>query len=107
MTELTDHYFELTLSTTDGTPIAPQRFRTVDDAMTAAKDYPNKVGEILHYGEPDDDPVTMVVYNADGTGEVSAAFFGDDPDYYDEPWTIEEVEANRIASAKIDHKRDQ
>ena len=99
MTEPTDHYFELTLSTPDGTPIAPQQFRTVEDAMTAAKDYSNKVGEILYYGEPDDDPVTMVVYNADGTG--------DDPDYYDEPWTLEEVEANEIASSKIDDEKDQ
>ena len=107
MTEPTDHYFELTLSTPDGTPIAPQQFRTVEDAMTAAKDYSNKVGEILYYGEPYDDPVTMVVYNADGTGEVSAAFFGDDPDYYDEPWTLEEVEANEIASSKIDDEKDQ
>lgn len=106
MTELTDH-FELNLSTPDGTPIPPQQFSTVEDAMDGAKGYPNKEGEILYYGEPEGDPVTMVTYNADGTGYVSAEFFGDDPDYYDEPWTLEEVEANRIASAKIVDEKDQ
>jgi RNA polymerase subunit RPABC4/transcription elongation factor Spt4 len=62
--------------------------------------------EILYYGD-ENDPITMVTYNADGTGYVSAEFFGDDPDYYDEPWTLEEVERNQIGSAKLDHERDE
>jgi hypothetical protein len=106
MTEPTDRYFVLDLSTPDGTPIPPEQFSTVEDAMTAAKGYPNKEGEILFYGD-ENGPVTMVTYNADGTGYVSADFFGDDPDYYDEPWTLEEVERNQIGSAKLDHERDQ
>jgi hypothetical protein len=94
-----DYYFTLNLWTSDSTPIPPEKFGTVEQAMTAAKGYPNTEGEILRYGD-ENEPVTMVTYNADGTGYVSAEFFGDDPDYYDQPWTLEEVEMSQVESVK-------
>lgn len=104
--DVSDDYFELSLTAPDGTPIEPRQFKTVEDAMAAAKEYPGAEGEICYYGESGD-PVNMVTYNADGTGYVSAEFFGDDPDYYDQPWTLEEVERNQTASAHSDLAEEQ
>jgi hypothetical protein len=89
-------YFELDLTLEDGTRVDPARFRTVQDAITAALDYARPAGGILYYGEPGEDPVTVIVYNPDGTIEAGPTIPDDDDDEYAD-WTEEEIDANFAA----------
>ena len=87
-------YNELALMYADGRQVAPARFRTVHEAMTAASDYPGAFGTIFFHEAAGVNPLAVVHYNADGTVEV-----GDDvPDDDDDAdWTEEELAANFAA----------
>lgn len=93
MADITDHYFEVRLEHLDGTKIAPERFRTPQDAMAVAEGYRGIAGAILYYGEPGAAPLEMIVYNADGSIEVGADV-PDNEQFEDEPWTEAELAAN-------------
>lgn len=99
MGSLTDHYFEVCLAYLDGRKIAPRRFRTAQEAMIEAERYKNVVGEISYFEDETSDPVTTIIYNADGSIDAGASFPDEDPDYVDQPWTEAEIEANIAASA--------
>jgi hypothetical protein len=97
MADFTDHYFEVALEYPDGRKIAPERFRTAQEAMAVAEGYRGVVGAILYYGEPGSTPLEMIVYNADGTIEVGA----DVPDDDEDDWTEEELAANFAAGRPL------
>ena len=73
-----DHCFEVRLEFLDGRVISPTKHWTVQDAMADAEEYSsvqNVQGGIWYVGAPGEDPVEVIVYNADGSIEV-----GDDID---------------------------
>ena len=98
-------FFELSLTDSDGRQIAPQRFRTVQDAMTAAEDYRGVSGAILSYAGPAAEPVEVIVYSADGSIEVGDGVPDDDEQWEDDPWTEAEIEHNFRVSREIEDRR--
>jgi hypothetical protein len=98
-------FFELSLTHPDGRPITPQRFRTVQDAMTAAEDYCGMPGAILFFQDADVEPVPVIVYSADGSIEVGEAVPDDDDEYEDDPWTDAEIEHNFRVAREIEERR--
>ena len=98
-------FFELSLTDSDGRQIPPQRFRTVQDAMTAAEDYHGVSGAILSYAGPAAEPVEVIVYSADGSIEVGDGVPDDDEQWEDDPWTEAEIEHNfRVADETAERK---
>ncbi|MEZ5130345.1 MAG: hypothetical protein R2763_01275 [Mycobacterium sp.] len=97
-------FFELCLTGADGRRIAPQRFRTVQDAMTVAEDYREVSGAILYFEGPDAEPVPVIVYSADGSIDVGEAV-PDDDEYEDDPWTDAEIEHNFRVSEEIAERK--
>ncbi len=87
---------ELALTHLDGRKIPPERFQTVQDAMTAAMEYDGAHGSILSYSQPGAEPVEVIRYSADGSIAVGAGV-PDDDEFEDEPWTEEELAANFAA----------
>jgi hypothetical protein len=87
-------YNELSLMFADGRQVPPARFRTVQEAMTAAEDYRGAFGSILYYPAAGLPALVVVQFNADGTVDV-----GDDVDDDDDEdgWTEEELAANFAA----------
>lgn len=94
-------FFELSLTHLDGQPIPPQRFRTVQDAMTAAEDYRGVSGAILFHEAPYSEPVEVIVYAADGSIAVGDGVPDDDEMWEDEPWTDAEIEHNQRVADEI------
>jgi len=80
-------FFELSLTDSDGRQITPQRFRTVQDAMTVAEDHRGVAGAILFYAGDDSEPVEVIVYSADGSIAVGDGVPDDDEEWEDDPWT--------------------
>lgn len=66
--------------------------------MSEAERYRDVVGEILYVDDAGSDPVTTIIYNADGSIDAGGSFLDEDPDFMDEPWTEAEIEANAAAS---------
>ena len=87
-------YNELSLTHSDGRQVPPTRFRTLQEAMTAAEDYRGASGAIMYHPAPSTPVLEVVRYSADGTIEVGADVPDDDED---EPWTEEEIAANLAA----------
>lgn len=97
-------FFELSLTDPDGQPIAPQRFRTVQDAMTAAEDYRGVSGAILLYEDAGSEPIAVTVYSADGSIAVGEAV-PDDDEWEDDPWTDAEIEHNFRVSRESEERK--
>lgn len=98
-------FFELSLTNADGRPIAPQRFRTVQDAMTVAEDFRGVSGAILFYEDADCEPVEVIVYSADGSIEVGEGVPDDDEMWEDDPWTEAEIEHNFRVAEETEKRR--
>jgi hypothetical protein len=98
-------FFELSLTDSDGRPIAPQRFRTVQDAMTVAEDFRGVSGAIMFYEDSDSEPVEVIVYSADGSIAVGDGVPDDDDQWEDDPWTDAEIEHNHQVSAEIAERK--
>ena len=98
-------FFQLSLAYADGRQIAPVRFRTVQDAMTAAEDYSEVSGAILYYEAPDAEPVPVIIYSADGSIDVGEAVSDEDGDYEDDPWTEAEIEHNFRVGREIAERK--
>jgi len=97
-------FLELSLTHSDGRQITPQRFRTVQDAMTVAEDYRGMPGAILSYAGPDAEPVPVIVYAADGSIAVGEAV-PDDDEWEDDPWTDAEIDHNFRVGREIEERR--
>ncbi len=98
-------FFELSLVYADGRQIPPEKFRTVQDAMTAAEDYSDVSGAILFYQEPDAEPVPVIIYSADGSIDVGDAVPDDDDQWEDDPWTDAEIEHNFLVGREIAERK--
>lgn len=94
MADLTEPYNELSLMYADGRKVPPTRFRTLQEAMTAAEGYRGAFGSIMYHPAPGVPALAVVDYNPDGSIEVGADVPDDDED---EPWTEEEIAANFAA----------
>ena len=98
-------FFELSLTHPDGRPIAPQRFRTVQDAMTAAEDYRGIPGVILFFQDAAAEPMQVIIYGADGSIDVGEDVPDDDEEWEDDPWTEAEIEHNFRVGAEIAERK--
>ncbi|MDA2950810.1 MAG: hypothetical protein O2892_17515 [Actinomycetota bacterium] len=98
-------FFELSLTDSDGRQITPQRFRTVQDAMTVAEDHRGVAGAILFYAGDDSEPVEVIVYSADGSIAVGDGVPDDDEEWEDDPWTDAEIEHNFRVAEEIEQRR--
>jgi len=97
-------FFEVSLAYVDGKPIAPERFRTAQEAMATAEGYRGVSGAILFYAAPDAVPVPVIVYSADGSIEAGEAV-PDDDGFEDDPWTDAEIEHNFRVGAEIAERK--
>ncbi|MDA0252585.1 MAG: hypothetical protein O3A42_16835 [Actinobacteria bacterium] len=98
-------FFELSLTDSDGRQITPQRFRTVQDAITVAEDHHGVAGAILFYAGDDSEPVEVIVYSADGSIAVGDGVPDDDEEWEDDPWTDAEIEHNFRVAEEIEQRR--
>jgi hypothetical protein len=75
-----DHYFETKMTVPHGVAIPPERFRTLQGAMTCGLP-DGAYGSIWYQDEPEDAPVEIIRFNEDGT--VVDAVHDDGSNY---PW---------------------
>ena len=73
--------------------VEPSSFRTAQEAMAAAEGVVDPVGSIVFVGEAGSEPREVIVYLPGGRIAVGAGVPEDD--FEDEPWTAEEIAANR------------
>lgn len=63
-----DHYFETKLGSSDGAEHPPERFHTVQAALSHVLGYPDGVSvSIWYHGDPDAEPVEVMRCSEDGT----------------------------------------
>jgi hypothetical protein len=104
MTELTGPYFEVKLAHVDGKQLAPERFRTVQEAMAAAEGYRGVFSAIMLYEDIDSEPVPVIIYSADGSIKAGEAV-PDDDKFEDDPWTDAEIEHNFRVGTEIAERK--